>query len=368
MEASQNPEEVFGQIVPFTGEGAIVPQEAPAVLAEVAAQREIAEVQAAMTIAKRFPRNQAKATDRIMVACQRPGLAEKALYSFSRGGTDISGPSIHLLKAIAQQWGNIDFGIRELEQRIGESTVQTFAWDLETNTRETRTFQVRHIRYKRTGTTDLSDPRDIYEMVANLGARRLRACLEGVIPKDVVESAQEQCETTLKAKADISGEAVAKMVKVFGEYGVSKEMIEARIQRKLESITAAQVIALRKIFNSLKDGMSNPGDWFDNIPAPIAPREPEKPERKPRSDKGQPRKATEPPQEAPKDEAPVIRQEESGNGLSGLLNILGEKMNQKHISWGEAQHALGWAEDYKLGELTREQIDEAMAWVESYQG
>lgn len=244
----------------------IAPPQTPAVLAEAAIQREIAEVQGAMIIAKKFPRNQAQAVERIMIACQRQSLAEEALYSYSRGGTEITGPSIRLAEAIAQQWGNLSFGIRELEQRLGESTIEAYAWDLETNTRQNKVFQVRHMRYTRKGSYDLQDPRDIYEMVANQGARRLRACILGIVPGDVVESAKNQCETTLKVKADISPEAVQKMLTVFGEVGVNKEMIEKRIQRKLESITPAQIIGLRKIYNSIKDGMSNAGDWFETSP------------------------------------------------------------------------------------------------------
>lgn len=279
MEAS----DVFANVRPFTGLPEVV-QEVPAVLAEATAQREIAEVQAAMMIAKRFPRNQAKATDRIMVACQRPTLAEGALYTYAKGGTDITGPSIRLAEAIAQQWGNLQFGIRELEQRIGESTVEAYAWDLETNTRQTKTFQVKHIRRTRAkGNYALEDPRDIYEMVANQGARRLRACILGVIPGDVVEAAQNQCEATLKAKADISPEAVKKMVEVFNPYGVTQEMIEARIQRKIDSITPAQIISLRKVFNSLKDGMSKPGDWFDTTITPEPPKNDKKATTKPKT-------------------------------------------------------------------------------------
>lgn len=272
----------FSDVQVFTGELMPKPEAAPAVLADAAAQREIAEVQASMTIAKRFPRNQAQAIDRIMIACQRPTLAESALYSYARGGTEITGPSIRLAEAIAQQWGNLDFGIRELEQRNGESTVEAYAWDLETNTRQKKIFQVRHKRYTKKGIYDLTDPRDIYELVANNAARRLRACILGIIPGDVVEAAQNQCEQTLKAKADISPEAISKMVKAFEGFQVSKEQIEARIQRKLESITAAQVVALRKIYNSMKDGMSKAGDWFEEVSAaPVSEKKAKKQSQEP---------------------------------------------------------------------------------------
>lgn len=232
---------------------------------EVESQRAVAEVQAAMVLARRFPRDPLKAMDAILNACTRPTLAEGALYSYSRGGTDITGPSIRLAEVLAQNWGNIQFGIRELEQRNGESTVEAFAWDLETNVRQSKLFQVPHIRYSKSrGNTKLTDPRDVYELIANNGARRLRACILGVIPGDVTEEAQRQCEVTLSSSADTSPENVKKMLAAFLQnFDVSKEQIEKRIQRRIESIQAAQIVSLKKIYASLKDGMSVASDWFD---------------------------------------------------------------------------------------------------------
>lgn len=236
---------------------------AAGVLGEAINQREVAEVQAAIMLAKRFPRDQKAAIDNIMVACQRPGLAEAAVYEYARGGTAITGPSIRLAEAIAQAWGNIQFGIRELEQRNGESTVEAYAWDMETNTRQVKQFQVPHVRHTKSGAYRLSDPRDVYEMVANQGARRLRACILGVIPGDVVEAAVAECEGTMKAKADTGPEGQKKLMAAFEKMGVTKEQIEKRIQRRIDTITAAQMVGLRKIFNSMRDGMSTAVDWFE---------------------------------------------------------------------------------------------------------
>lgn len=236
-------------------------------IADASQQREIAEVQAAMVIAKRFPRNSIEATDRILQACTRPTLAQGALYSYTRGGSEVTGPSIRLAEAIAQAWGNVDFGIRELEQRDGASTVEAYAWDMETNTRQRKVFQVSHIRHTRNGSKKLEDPRDIYEMVANQGARRLRACILGVIPGDVIEAAVEQSEETLRASADTSPEAIKKLADAFAGIGVSQAQIEKRIQCRLEAIRPAQVVHLRKVYASVRDGMSGVGDWFDAIEA-----------------------------------------------------------------------------------------------------
>lgn len=252
---------------PFAEQIAAAP--ANTALAKSDQQRGVAEVQAAMMIARSNPRDVVASMDRILNACTRPTLAEKALYTYARGGTDITGPSIRLAEAVAQQWGNIQFGIRELEQTPQASTVQAYAWDVETNTRREVTFQVPLIRHTKKGAYRLEDPRDIYEMVANQGARRLRACILAVIPGDVVEAAVEQCESTLSAKADVGPEAQAKMVAAFKEFGVTKEMIEARIQRRLDAIQPAQMVALKKVFVSLRDGMATAGEFFE-MPAAVA--------------------------------------------------------------------------------------------------
>jgi len=229
----------------------------------VAQQREIAEVQSKMIIARSCPRDERAALDRILMACGRKTLAESALYTYSRGGTEITGPSIRLAEALAQNWGNLDFGIREIEQRDGESTVEAYAWDLQTNTRQNKVFQVPHIRYsKAKGNTLLTDPRDIYELIANQGARRLRACILGVIPGDVTEAATRQCEETMKTHVKVTPELLQSLLDKFAEYHVTKEQIEARIQRRMDAITPAQVVGLGKIYNSLKDGMSTAAEWF----------------------------------------------------------------------------------------------------------
>lgn len=232
-------------------------------LVAVAQSREMAATLAKMQRAIQFPRNVRRAIDRITTACQRVRLAEVATYTYNRGGTDITGPSIRLAEAVAQNWGNMDYGIEELEQRDGESTVRAYAIDLETNTTSEKTFQVKHIRFtKSKGAVRLTDPRDIYEKVANDGARRLRACILAVIPSDVVEEAVETCENTLSANVNITKERIEAMLEKFSDFDVTREMIEARIQRNISAITPAQFIGLTKVYNSMKDGMSKREDWF----------------------------------------------------------------------------------------------------------
>lgn len=90
----------------------------------IEASRAIAEAQGKLVIAKRFPRNEIQAFANMKKACQRTGLANKAFYSYPRGGETVSGPTIRLAEELARCWGNIDFGIKELSQDNGKSEMQ----------------------------------------------------------------------------------------------------------------------------------------------------------------------------------------------------------------------------------------------------
>lgn len=230
---------------------------------DVAQARAAQEVQAAMVIAKRFPRDTAAAFGRIRDACKRPTLAERAIYTYPRGGQAVTGPSIRLAEVLAQNWGNLDFGIIELEQRDGGSDVMAYAWDLETNTRQVKVFTIKHERHTRRGVSALTDPRDVYELTANNGARRLRACILGVIPGDVVDAAVDQCEKTLAGgHQEPRADRIRKMAEAFDGLGVTAEMLQARLGHPIDKTSEHELVTLRGIYSSIKDGMSSVEDHF----------------------------------------------------------------------------------------------------------
>lgn len=259
--------------------------EAKSVTVEMASSRQAQEVQAAMVVAKRFPRDEDVAYSRIMKACKRQSLAETAVYEYRRGGQVVTGPSIRLAEVLAQNWGNIDYGLIEMEQKNGESHVMAYAWDLETNVRQTKIFTVPHFRATKTGGYALTDPRDIYEMVANQGARRVRSCILGVVPKDIVDEAVSECAKTLKSGKEPISDRVRKMISVFQEnYGVSKEALEKFAGCNTDAFTEQTLLSLGRIYTALKDGAAKREDYFDiskpEIVAEEGPAEPVKKTKK----------------------------------------------------------------------------------------
>lgn len=234
-----------------------------AALVQAQSSKAVQEIQAALTIARHNPRDENKSYQRIINACKRPFLAEQAIYAYPRAGTSVTGPSIRLAEVLAQNWGNISTGIREISQSNGVSEVEAFAWDLETNFQATKIFHVKHERYTKKGITKLTDPRDIYELVANNGARRQRACILAIIPGDIVEAAVEECQKTMASDAEPIADRVRKLVSAFDDIGISVESIEKRLGHNLAAIIEPEIVRLRAIYKSLKDGMAKREDFFE---------------------------------------------------------------------------------------------------------
>lgn len=245
--------------------------EARSTTTEMMMSRQAQEVQGQIVMAKKFPRNEVISANRIVTACKRKKLAEKAEYEYPRGGQKVTGPSIRLAEALAQNWGNIDFGYIELERRTNETQVMAYAWDLETNSRQTKVFTVPHVRETKGGNIPLTNPRDIYELVANQAARRVRSCILGIIPGDIVEEAIEQCHRTLiEGEKKPLPDLVKDMARIFqDEFSVPLESIEKYIGCKSSAFSMNDLIRLKKVYTSLKDGMSKREEVFE-LPGVVA--------------------------------------------------------------------------------------------------
>lgn len=61
----------------------------------------------------------------------------------------------------------------------------------------------------------------------------------------------------------MNDELIAQMIERFASFGVTKDMIEKRIQRHMSALTPALAVSLKRIYNSLRDGMSTPAEWFE---------------------------------------------------------------------------------------------------------
>ncbi|MDE6020004.1 MAG: hypothetical protein K2H01_03260 [Ruminococcus sp.] len=233
---------------------------------EIESNKAVAEAQGKLVIAKRFPRDEFAAFEKLMKACSRQSLAEKAIYSYPRSGNNITGPSIRLAEEAARCWGNVDFGVKELSQKEGESEMMAYCWDMETNVMSSQQFVVHHVMDTKKGVKKLTEQRDIYENSANMAGRRLRARILAILPPDLIEAALAKCRETLAGSSDIPLEdRIRKMIAAFEKISVRRETLEKRMGHDISKMTIEELVEHLTIYNSIKDGSSKISDWFDHM-------------------------------------------------------------------------------------------------------
>lgn len=219
--------------------------------------RAAAEVLAAVEVAQRFPRDVQFARNQMIDSCKQKFLAERAFYRFPRAGGTVTGASVHLARELARCWGHIQYGIAELrrDDEFGQSEMQAWAWDVQTNSRVASTFIVPHLRDTRQGPSQLKELRDIYENNANQGSRRLREQIFAILPPWFVEEAKELCQQTLRDGGGVPLAArITTAIERFSGIGVKAKQLEEKIGEPSGRWTEFDVAQLGVIFQSIQRG------------------------------------------------------------------------------------------------------------------
>lgn len=198
--------------------------------------RAVAEVQAAVYVAQSMPRNLAAAEAEMIDSCGRTAMATRAFYAVPRGGSGtVNGPSVHLARELARIFGNVQYGVHELRRDdvAGESEIQAFAWDLQSNVRSTRTFIVPHQRMVKKQRVPLVDLNDVYLSNQNIGARAVRECIFTILPTWFTEAAQDVCRRTLERGDGVPlAERLDNMLSRFATIDVRVDQLERKLGKK----------------------------------------------------------------------------------------------------------------------------------------
>lgn len=219
--------------------------------------RAVAEVYAAVMIARDMPRSVSRAVRAMEEACAQPELAAKAFYAFPRSGKTVKGPSIHLARELARCWGNIQYSVAELrrDDDHGQSEMLAYAWDLESNTRPSAIFIVPHKRDTKDGPKTLTDMRDLYENNANNGARRVRECIFAVLPVWFRERAEALClHTAANGGGKPHAERVSNILKWLETVNVTEADAARKLGRPSNDWTGADLAELGVLLDSIKQG------------------------------------------------------------------------------------------------------------------
>lgn len=225
--------------------------------------RAIAEVRAGVMIAMDRPRDRSAALTEMREVCGIQGLAERAFFRVPRGGQQVNGESIHLARELARIWGNINYGVKELvrDDIKGQSELQAFSWDLQTNARSEIVFIVPHTKGR--DNRKLIGTQEIYENNASFAGRRLRETIFAVLPVWFKDEAAQLCHQTLeKGGGKPLVQRVADMRTAFEGIGVTAAQLETKRGRRIDEFLAEDVAALGVVYRSIKQGEVTASEEF----------------------------------------------------------------------------------------------------------
>lgn len=228
----------------------------PAQLVASLDRAERANIDIQVSTAKQYPRSISRcANNAVAIATMDKDTAQSCGYALPRGGKPITGPSVHLAKIIAQQYGNLRAEAKVVEITDKQVVSRGTAWDLENN--YAVSFEVRRSIVGKNGNRFSDDMITVTGNAANSIA--YRNAIFGIVPKSITDKAYKAAQHLITG--DLSDEE--KLIKrrdgaikhFIDTYGITEEeVIKLCGKHTVNQIQADEIALLLGFAQSLKDG------------------------------------------------------------------------------------------------------------------
>ncbi len=228
----------------------------PAQLVATLDRAERANIDIQVSTAKQYPRSISRCTNNaVAIATMDKETAQSCGYALPRGGKPITGPSVHLAKIIAQQYGNLRAEAKVVEITDRQVVSRGTAWDLENN--YAVSFEVRRSIVGKGGNRYSDDMITVTGNAANSIA--YRNAIFGIVPKSITDKAYKAAQHMITG--DLSSEE--KLIKrrdgaikhFIDTYGITEEeVIKLCGKHTANQIQADEIALLLGFAQSLKDG------------------------------------------------------------------------------------------------------------------
>jgi len=235
------------------------------------AERQMAvmqEIQGAMVMAKKFPRDERQVFSDVVSDMGRKTMALSATYKYKRGGTEIKGPSVKLARAIARRWGNLRWGTEVIGDDGEHVTIESFAWDVQDHNK--KTMQDRFSKLVQRKVTDANgeqitkwvvpDERDLRELINRRAAINERNCMLQIFPADLVEVAMTAARNTVENQIDDPKKEEKRLVLEFRKLGVSAKQLNDYVGSETWGIQ--DIADLQEVLTSIQEGNSSRDEYF----------------------------------------------------------------------------------------------------------
>ena len=225
-----------------------------------------AQYESQVDIAKRYPRNLSRILQNsIAIATMDIETASSCNYSLPRAGKSISGESVHLARIIVQQYGNVRVESKVTHSDATQVHAEAVCFDLETN-----------VAVKVTTSKSIVGKYGRYneDMIVTTGKAAAsiayRNAVFAVVPKSIVTKVYKAALQLITG--DISDETkLIKQRKAALDYFLNdwtvteSEILTALGIKSTNQIKAEQLVILRGMLQSLKDGEFSVEEMFSRI-------------------------------------------------------------------------------------------------------
>lgn len=228
---------------------------------------ERANVDSQVSTAKQYPRSIKRSIDNsIVMATMDTETAQSCGYALPRGGKPITGPSVHLAKIIASNWGNTRTEAKVVQITDKQIISRGTCWDLETNVASA--FEVRRSIVDRYGKRFSDDMITVTGNAANSIA--YRNAVFSVVPKAIVEKVYKAAQKFITGDLSDEEKLIRRRTDAINyfndEWGITEEeVIKLCGKQTVNQIKADEIALMLGMVQSLKDGDTTVEDLMKPI-------------------------------------------------------------------------------------------------------
>ncbi len=222
---------------------------------QVIYQQDKATIDTQISTAKAYPRQLKRVIDNcIAIVTLDTETASTCTYSVPRSGKTVTGPTVHLAKILAQQFGNIRIEAKVISIEQKHITSQAIAFDLENNL-AIKVEVKRSIMGKNGRFND-----DMITVTGNAAnSIALRNAVLSIIPKAIVDKVYNEAKRTITGDLSDKTKLISKRKQVIDAlkdtYSVSEEEILSSIGKaSIDHVTIDDIVVLIGIGTAIKDG------------------------------------------------------------------------------------------------------------------
>jgi len=223
--------------------------------AEVIYQQDRAAIDIQISTAKAYPRNIKRAIENsIAIVTMDKETAATCTYAVPRAGKAITGPSVHLAKILAQNWGNLRIEAKVVGIDARQVTSQAVCFDLENNL----AIKVEVKRSIMTKSGRMTD--DMITVTGNAGnSIALRNAVLSVIPKAIVDKVYGEAKSKITGDVSDKTKLLARRKQVIDGLKDTYSLTEAEIigavgKASVDHLTSDDLVVLIGIGTAIKDG------------------------------------------------------------------------------------------------------------------